>query len=168
MKLISLVKTILLSLTFLLFLGCSGGPDILAGRYFSGIYDPWGTPTTRAMPPEVWISCPSGGSGCRSSVDNYGLLYDYVTVVLRTMDTIYSYYAANRMNELIQVHGEEFREGFPGIEQERPGAIDSLLDGRYSIKVLMDSSIVIVNHSKDSISAGEIIFALDRQSLPKN
>jgi hypothetical protein len=101
-------------------------------------------------------------------VDNFGLLYDEVVVVLRTMDTIYNYYYANRMNDLITIHGEELREGFPGIEQERPGAIDSLLDGRYSIKVLLDSSIVIVNHNKDSISVGDIVFALDKEGQPKN
>lgn len=132
------------------------------------IYDPYGTPVTKALPSTVYIDCPTGQSGCRSTVDDFGLLYDEVVVILRNMDTIYNYYYADKMNDLITIHGEELREGFPGIEQERPGAIDSLLAGSYSIKVLMDSSIVIVNHNKDSISVGEIIFALDMTGQVKN
>jgi hypothetical protein len=61
MKRFHLLKTILIGFPIICVIySCEGGVDILAGRYVAGIYDPWGTPVTRATPPTVYIDCPTG------------------------------------------------------------------------------------------------------------
>ena len=143
--------------------------DILAGRYVYGIYNSYsGAKVSAGEAYGVTVVCPTGNSGCRAEVDHWGLQGGTTVILIgRFIDTVYSYYFSNDLAGLYRNHGQEFKDGFPGIESERPGAIDSILSGNYGLKVLADSSIVILQNPNISkpISVENIIFAMDRDKL---
>jgi len=120
----------------------------------------------RALPPGVIIDCENGGSGCQGEADYWGGAYDDVQVVRQQLDTFYYYYFRN---DLVTFHSRyDMHDFFPAVDHERPGAIDSVINGNYRVHVLKDSSVVFLKTPLDSIGWNNIVFAVDRDAESKN
>ncbi len=116
----------------------------------------------------VDIFCYTGESGCAAAADQYGEAYDevHIHIMNRMLDSIYDHYAANDMAGFYLRNLYDFRNAFPEIDRDRPGALDSLANGDYKIIITGDSSVLVVKTPLDSIGIDNIVFAIDRDARP--
>jgi hypothetical protein len=127
----------------------NGGPWVYNNNKFAG-----------SAAPGVVIDCEDGQSGCQDEVDWWGYAYENVSVIRTELDSFYTNYFDDKLSAYLT--SEKLNYLFPDLQNLRPGAIDSLLNGNYRFWITKDSSIIIVKAPLDSVGIGNLVWAVDR------
>jgi hypothetical protein len=113
--------------------------------------------------PEFIVYCNNGAEDCYDMMQE-NQSYGDVTV---HMQRFYNAYSADTLHEYFALYKDEFIETFPDIEEDFPGAVDSLADGYFTVCASsVDSSIVVFRDVNQSTSPNDllskIVFAIKR------
>lgn len=147
----------------------SCGPDMpFVNMYVVSVTEngvPVGT-NQHAFAPGVVIDCENGGSGCQDEADYYGGAYEDVEVVRQQLDTFYYYFYRNDLSTFYTRY--DMHDFFPEADKQRPGALDSVINGNYSVRVLKDSSIAFLKAPMDSVGWNNLVFVVNRDAENKD
>lgn len=147
------------TLCFILLISC--GPD-RPYQNWHVVGNPYEARTSLTDP--TIVNCDPTGSGCQSLLNHLGWTYEDIIVMRNSLDTFYHYYYNNDMPGYFENNNAQL--AFEAAETERPGAWGKVQSGQYGVKVLDDSSIVIlkdVNGSKTDPANIEFAFDRDKQ-----
>lgn len=112
--------------------------------------------------PEFWIYCRNGVQDCYDLVQEnqgYGIVHTY-------LQRFYDAYAVDTLDSYFDIHKEEFKDIFPDIETDKPGAIDSLAAGNYYAQVSgLDSSIVVFRSKTAGPVLSNLVFVVKRSDI---
>ncbi len=106
------------------------------------------------------VRCPTAGNNCWLFLEPG----DYPIYSRQSLNDFYSDYFANDITHYFQNYN--WRQVFPTGAPINDTEVQKIINGQYGVKVLSDSSIVVLKNPSLGITDDNILFALDRNDLP--